>query len=163
MTLEVSENELSLIPFPADKIFDTELHTFDVVIFQNFDFRPYYMARYLKNIREAVEGGLGFVMLGGEQSLQMEATLVPSLRRLLPLTSMLGDSRRPPVASHSPHKAKATPSLIGGTERFHRRTGRPSLSGHRLIGLEIHLQTLRCSPLYKAQMEVPTRLLRQRK
>ncbi|MEC8051593.1 MAG: hypothetical protein VX210_12455 [Myxococcota bacterium] len=65
---EVSENELSLIPFPADKIFDTELHTFDVVIFQNFDFRPYYMARYLKNIREAVEGGLGFVMLGGEQS-----------------------------------------------------------------------------------------------
>ena len=65
---KVSENELSLIPFPADKIFDTELHTFDVVIFQNFDFRPYYMARYLKNIREAVEGGLGFVMLGGEQS-----------------------------------------------------------------------------------------------
>ena len=63
---EVSENELSLIPFPADKIFDTELHTFDVVIFQNFDFRPYYMARYLKNIREAVEGGLGFVMLGGD-------------------------------------------------------------------------------------------------
>ena len=64
----MSENELSLIPFPADKSFDTELHTFDVVIFQNFDFRPYYMARYLKNIREAVEGGLGFVMLGGEQS-----------------------------------------------------------------------------------------------
>lgn len=65
---EVTENDLSLIPFPADKIFDTELHTFDVVIFQNFDFRPYYMARYLRNIREAVEGGLGFVMLGGEQS-----------------------------------------------------------------------------------------------
>ena len=65
---EVTENDLSLIPFPADKIFDTELHTFDIVIFQNFDFRPYYMARYLKNIREAVEGGLGFVMLGGEQS-----------------------------------------------------------------------------------------------
>ena len=54
--------------FQRTRSFDTELHTFDVVIFQNFDFRPYYMARYFKNIREAVEGGLGFVMLGGEQS-----------------------------------------------------------------------------------------------
>ena len=64
----VPEKEMSLIPFPVDKIFDTELHTFDVVIFQNFDYRPYPMERFLPNIRNAVENGLGFVMIGGDQS-----------------------------------------------------------------------------------------------
>lgn len=64
----VPEKEMSLIPFPVDKIFDTELHTFDVIIFQNFDYRPYPMERFLPNIRRAVENGLGFVMIGGEQS-----------------------------------------------------------------------------------------------
>ena len=64
----VVEKEMSLIPFPVSKLFTTELHTFDVVILQNFDYRPYPMARYLQNIRSAVNDGLGFVMIGGEQS-----------------------------------------------------------------------------------------------
>ncbi|MEZ4271602.1 MAG: hypothetical protein R3C68_09270 [Myxococcota bacterium] len=64
----VEDRELSLIPFPVQKLFTTELASFDVVIFQNFDFEPYNMARYLPNIRDAIEGGLGFVMLGGEHS-----------------------------------------------------------------------------------------------
>ena len=51
---QVMDKELSLIPFPTNKIFDTELHTFDVVIFQNFDYRPFNMAHFLPNIREAV-------------------------------------------------------------------------------------------------------------
>jgi uncharacterized membrane protein len=62
------DKELSLIPFPTNKIFDTELHTFDVVIFQNFDYRPFNMAHFLPNIREAVRKGLGFIMVGGPQS-----------------------------------------------------------------------------------------------
>lgn len=64
----VTDKDLSLIPFPTNKIFDTELHTFDIVIFQNFDYRPYSMAHFLPNIREAVRKGLGFVMIGGPQS-----------------------------------------------------------------------------------------------
>lgn len=63
-----SENELSLIPFPVERLFTTELASFDVIIFQNFDYRPYQMERYLPNIATAVKGGLGFVMLGGDQS-----------------------------------------------------------------------------------------------
>ncbi|MBT6489225.1 MAG: hypothetical protein HOK97_05660, partial [Deltaproteobacteria bacterium] len=65
---QVMDKELSLIPFPTNKIFDTELHTFDVVIFQNFDYRPFNMAHFLPNIREAVRKGLGFIMVGGPQS-----------------------------------------------------------------------------------------------
>lgn len=65
----VSEKELSLIPFPVNKLFTTELRSFDVIIFQNFDHRPYNMAQYLPNIRDAVRHGLGFVMIGGDQTL----------------------------------------------------------------------------------------------
>lgn len=62
------ESEMSLIPFPVERLFTSELSTFDVVIFQNFDYRPYGMERYLPNIANAVHSGLGFVMIGGEQS-----------------------------------------------------------------------------------------------
>jgi uncharacterized membrane protein len=62
------ESEMSLIPFPVERLFTTELASFDVVIFQNFDYRPYNMERYLPNIAAAVRNGLGFVMIGGEQS-----------------------------------------------------------------------------------------------
>ena len=65
-----SQNELSLIPFPVDEIFGEELATFDVVIFQNFDFRPYGIYGYhLGKLRDYVmhEGG-AFLMIGGDKS-----------------------------------------------------------------------------------------------
>lgn len=64
----VPEDELSLIPFPVNKLFTTELRSFDVVILQNFDYRPYRMAQYLPNIRDAVREGLGLIMIGGSNS-----------------------------------------------------------------------------------------------
>jgi uncharacterized membrane protein len=65
-----SQNELSLIPFPVDEIFGKELETFDVVIFQNFDFRPYGIYGYhLKRLRDYVaEDGGAFLMIGGDKS-----------------------------------------------------------------------------------------------
>jgi len=65
---------VNLIPFPTDELFTRELRTFDVIIFQNFDYRlfemyPQNFVVYLQNIREHVSaGGAGFVMIGGEQS-----------------------------------------------------------------------------------------------
>ena len=46
--------EKSSIPFPTDKLFTTELRSFDVIIFQNFDYRPYNMAQYLGNMQQTV-------------------------------------------------------------------------------------------------------------
>jgi uncharacterized membrane protein len=65
----VPQNESSLIPFPTNELFDTELHTFDVVVLQNFDYRPYNMSYLLKNLREHVlnKGG-ALAMFGGELS-----------------------------------------------------------------------------------------------
>src|SRR5690606_23367901 len=62
------ETELSLIPFPVEEIFEKQLWSFDLVVFQNFNYRPYRMDRYLPNLRRYVEEGGAFVMIGGEQS-----------------------------------------------------------------------------------------------
>lgn len=59
-------DELALIPFPVNELFTSELPSFDVVIYQNFSFRPYRMARYLRNVRDYVlEDGKSFLMIGG--------------------------------------------------------------------------------------------------
>ncbi len=63
-----SQDELSLIPFPTNEIFQEQLRTFDVVIFQDFDFRPYHMSQYLDGIAAYIRDGGAFAMLGGEQS-----------------------------------------------------------------------------------------------
>lgn len=65
-----SQNELSLIPFPVDEIFDSELETFDLVIFHNFYSRPYGIYEYhLRNLRDYVaQGGGAFFMIGGMNS-----------------------------------------------------------------------------------------------
>ena len=63
-----SERELSLIPFPTDELFNEELGSFDLVVFQNFDYGPYDMRQYLPRIQEYVEAGGGFVMIGGNRS-----------------------------------------------------------------------------------------------
>jgi uncharacterized membrane protein len=61
-------NELALIPFPTDELFREHLGSFDVVIFQNFDYAPYEMATYLPRIRDYVQRGGSFVMIGGDRS-----------------------------------------------------------------------------------------------
>jgi uncharacterized membrane protein len=61
-------NELALIPFPTDELFREHLGSFDVVIFQNFDYAPYELQAYLPRIRDYVQRGGSFVMIGGDRS-----------------------------------------------------------------------------------------------
>lgn len=61
-------DELSLIPFPTDELFNEHLNSFDVVIFQDFDYAPYQMARYLPRVRDYVVAGGGLIMVGGSRS-----------------------------------------------------------------------------------------------
>lgn len=62
--------EMSLIPFPVNALFGTELDTFDVVIFQNFHGSPFAVSNYhLSRLKNYVEQkGGAFVMVGGDHS-----------------------------------------------------------------------------------------------
>ena len=81
-----SQEDLSLIPFPTEEIFREQLKTFDLVIFQNFGYRPYHMAQYLPGIAEYVEGGGAFAMLGGEQSFSLGDYGGTPIEEILPVT-----------------------------------------------------------------------------
>lgn len=63
-----SQDELSLIPFPTDELFREHLHSFDLVIFQDFNYGPYQMAQYLPRVRDYVRNGGAFAMVGGDLS-----------------------------------------------------------------------------------------------
>ena len=63
-----NRNELSLIPFPTYEIFEDQLHSFDLVIFQNFNYAPYGVEPFLPGLRDYVEQGGALAMVGGDLS-----------------------------------------------------------------------------------------------
>ena len=84
-------SELSLIPFPTRQLFTEELHTFDIVIFQDFDYLPYHMSHYLGNIRDFVrKAGGGFMMIGGDRSFSEGAYNHTPIADILPVNLLSG-------------------------------------------------------------------------
>jgi|GEM_PF-4656024 len=67
---QARNDELSLIPFPYDELFTTELSKFDIVILQNFNFSLYFQPFYLVNLAAFVQNGGSLLMMGGDQSFQ---------------------------------------------------------------------------------------------
>ena len=65
-----STAELSLIPFPSNLLFSDYLNSFDLVIFHNFKFSPFIDKKNLPNIKEYVENGGAFLMIGGDLSFE---------------------------------------------------------------------------------------------
>lgn len=83
----VPPSELSLIPFPTRELFTEQINTFDLVIFQNFDFRPYEMKPYLAHVRRYVlEHGGAFAMVGGDISFGSGGYAGTELAEILPVT-----------------------------------------------------------------------------
>src|SRR5438552_16127765 len=81
-----SQDELSLIPFPTQEIFQEQLKTFDLVIFQNFNHRPYRMSQYLDGIAAYVRDGGAFAMIGGDQSFSAGDYAGTPIEEILPVT-----------------------------------------------------------------------------
>jgi len=65
----LSARETSLIPFPAQELFEEELGGFDLLIFQNFNYGPFQTRQYLPYIADFVRQGGAFLMVGGPLSL----------------------------------------------------------------------------------------------
>ncbi|MSP71561.1 MAG: hypothetical protein EXR76_05170 [Myxococcales bacterium] len=82
----VPRDELSLIPFPTQELFEEQLGSFDLVIFQNFTFRGYQMEQYLPHIRDFVRNGGGFVMIGGDLSFSSGGFAGTPLEDILPVS-----------------------------------------------------------------------------
>ncbi len=88
---EARNDELSLIPFPVDELFTQALGSFDLVIFQNFDYRPYdtsffRFSHYLNNLQKFVEDqGGGFMMIGGDISFSQGGYDGTAIEDILPV------------------------------------------------------------------------------
>ena len=84
-TVDVPENQLSLIPFPIDDIFLEELKNFDVVFFDDFSHRAYFNPVYLEKVRDFVRDGGGLAMLGGARAFDSGGYNDSALRDVLPV------------------------------------------------------------------------------
>ena len=89
----VSNDELSLIPFPTEELFQEQLRSFDVVFLQNFNYAPYGIGAYLGEIKRYVEEGGGLAMLGGDLSFALGGYQHTPVADLLPVE--LGDESAP--------------------------------------------------------------------
>jgi uncharacterized membrane protein len=65
---QASPEDLALIPFPVDELFSEQLPSFDAVVLQDFDARPYGLEKHLPALARYVRNGGGLIMVGGENA-----------------------------------------------------------------------------------------------
>jgi len=79
------DQELALIPFPTQELFQKELFNFDLVIFQNFFGNVYMSPAYIRNLRNyVVEQGGAFIYIGGPRAFLKDSFNDP-LEEILPV------------------------------------------------------------------------------
>ena len=138
------ERELSLIPFPMEEIFDTKLHTFDVVVFQNFGYAEpaLSIASYERNLEQYVSGGGALLVIGGDHAFGEGRAAYPVLDRALPVdperdagawssrsrSSSPPDGLRHPVMRGPDHRER-DPVLVGRAPAGERAERRPGEAG----------------------------------
>ena len=84
-SVDVPENQLSLIPFPIDDIFLEELKNFDVVIFDDFSHRAYFNPVYLDRVKDFVRDGGALAMFGGARAFDSGGYAESGLKDVLPV------------------------------------------------------------------------------
>jgi len=88
MSAGYGDGELALIPFPTERLFTQDLWTFDLVVFQNFDYDPYFGFQgetLLENIADYVRQGGALVMVGGDRSFDLGGYASTALAAVLPV------------------------------------------------------------------------------
>lgn len=83
--VNVSERQLSLIPFPTNRLFTQELENFDLLIFDNFSYVFYFPLLYLENVKRFVAEGGAFAMFGGSESFSEGGYANTPLEEILPV------------------------------------------------------------------------------
>lgn len=134
--LGVPQQDLSLIPFPTQKLFLEELRNFDLLVFDNFAYQPYLPTNYLDKVEEFVRAGGGFWMLGGPHSYlggsYQNSPIAPLLPVLLPEASPTGGGFRDlPVQPRLTSAGRSHPFFQGLSVRGGEA---PPLRGYNLSG-----------------------------
>ena len=96
--LNVPLQEQSLIPFPVDTLFTKDLKNFDLLIFDNFLYHPFFRTQYLGNIRDFVRDGGAFAFIGGANFLGEGGYGGTPLAEILPTRWIGRESYRRPVS-----------------------------------------------------------------
>lgn len=84
--------ELSLIPFPTDQLFRTELENFDLIIINDFSFKKFLSPLYINNIASFVRSGGAMLILGGPESFLEIDYENNSMGSILPVAPVKGNS-----------------------------------------------------------------------
>lgn len=108
----VNERELSLIPFPVQRLFADELPNFRVLVIQNFTLVQFLLPEYQKNLVQFVQNGGGLLFLGGPRALKLSDLSNSPLSAILPFDTPknLGGS---PVLDPNGSEAKVGPYYDG--------------------------------------------------
>jgi len=150
------DDELSLIQFPYERLFDEDLGTFDVVVFQNFDYRPYFQysgSRLLQNLQSYVEGGGALVMVGGDRSFSLGDYAGTPLAQVLPV-QLSTTPMQPDLTAFQPRLTEA-----GARHPITRLSGDPVENRDwwdRLVPLDGTNRPIGLAPGAKALLEHPT-------
>jgi uncharacterized membrane protein len=139
--VDVPQNEMALIPFPTKRLFTEELETFDLVILDNFPFRPYLPVAYLTRLKDYIQEGGALWMSGGPmafvnggyRSTPVEEVLPFSLEGPLSSQGYLQQDFQVRFAAESITAPffNLEESLIGGREALSRL---PALPGFNVVG-----------------------------
>jgi hypothetical protein len=112
----IPPDEMALVPFPTEEIFDRQLFSFDVVVFQDFDAGNYFSDSYQANrlmgkIREFVDKHHGgFIVIGGPRTASGPSLRLTKVADILPLV---------PPAYRRPYAESIEPGRFTDKGEFH--------------------------------------------
>ena len=110
-TQSVNERELSLIPFPVDRLFNEELPNFHSVVIQNFALYQFLDTVYQNNLVKFVKEGGGLLFIGGPRALKD------------------GDYAGAPLASILPFDLKNKPKSVNNNKFLKSFRGKQNKNG----------------------------------
>jgi uncharacterized membrane protein len=158
--MPMGDGEMSLIPFPYKEIFDEQLKSFDLLVFDNFNFKPYWVEPYLPGVRAYIEAGGALAMIGGDLSFasggygqsQLQAVLPVDLSRIPAQGSgaWTSDAFRPRLTAEG-HTHPVTALALDAKANEARWASLPPLVGiNRVAGLRPRAKSLLVHPSQKS-------------
>ncbi len=86
---DTTPEELSLIPFPTDELFQEQLGSFDMILLHNFDAARHHVGRYMSDLAAYVHDGGALVVIGGDMGLAEAAYHTPEMAEILPINARI--------------------------------------------------------------------------